>query len=64
MYWNFLEENQSHFSKNHRMAMPMRTLAKRTQEAKDTAKEVTEYVRTQMSKGMKLDPVELESIKA
>ena len=64
MYWNFLEENQSHFAKNHRMAMPMRTLAKRTQEAKDTAKEVTEYVRTQMSKGLKLDPVELESIKA
>tara|TARA_B110001452_G_scaffold265395_1_gene269954 strand:- start:921 stop:2498 length:1578 start_codon:yes stop_codon:yes gene_type:complete len=63
MYWNFLDENQSHFSKNHRMAMPMRTLAKRTQEAKETAKEVTEYVRLQMSQGLKLDPAVLESIK-
>ena len=33
------------------MAMPMRTLAKRTQQAKDTAKEVTHYVRQQMTKG-------------
>ena len=63
MYWNFLEENQMHFAKNHRMAMPMRTLAKRTQQAKDTAKEVTEYVRTQMSQGMELDPEILEAIK-
>ncbi|MEZ7993884.1 MAG: cryptochrome/photolyase family protein, partial [Candidatus Poseidoniaceae archaeon] len=44
MYWNFLEENKFHFSNNHRMAMPMRTLAKRTQQAKDSASEVTEYV--------------------
>jgi len=64
MYWNFLEENQMHFAKNHRMAMPMRTLAKRTQQAKDTAREVTEYVRTQMSQGMELDPEILEGIKA
>lgn len=64
MYWNFLEENQTHFSKNHRMAMPMRTLAKRTQQAKDTAKEVTEYVRIQMSEGKELDPVILEGIKS
>jgi deoxyribodipyrimidine photolyase-related protein len=64
MYWNFLEENQSHFTKNHRMAMPMRTLTKRTQQAKDTAREVTEYVRTQMSQGMQLDPEILERIKA
>lgn len=64
MYWNFLEENQTHFTKNHRMAMPMRTLAKRTQQAKDTAREVTEYVRTQMSQGMQLDPEILEGIKA
>ncbi len=63
MYWNFLEENQSHFSKNHRMAMPMRTLAKRTQEAKDSAKEVTDYVRLQISQGLKLNPQVLESIK-
>ncbi|MDC0556596.1 cryptochrome/photolyase family protein [Candidatus Poseidoniaceae archaeon] len=64
MYWNFLEENQMHFPKNHRMAMPMRSLAKRTQQAKDTAREVTEYVRTQMSQGMELDPEILERIKA
>ncbi|MBT3656938.1 MAG: deoxyribodipyrimidine photolyase [Euryarchaeota archaeon] len=64
MYWNFLEENQIHFAKNHRMAMPMRTLSKRTQQAKDTAREVTEYVRTQMSQGMELDPEILEGIKA
>ena len=64
MYWNFLEENQTHFTKNHRMAMPMRTLAKRSQQAKNTAREVTEYVRTQMSQGMQLDPEILEGIKA
>jgi|TARA_B110000967_G_C18856997_1_gene547817 deoxyribodipyrimidine photolyase-related protein len=64
MYWNFLEENKFHFSNNHRMAMPMRTLAKRTQQAKDSASEVTEYVRLQMGKGLKLDPMVLESIKS
>ncbi len=64
MYWNFLEENQDHFRGNHRMAMPMRTLAKRTQQAKDTAKEVTHYVRQQMTKGEILDPVILQSIKS
>ena len=46
------------------MAMPMRTLAKRTQQAKDTAKEVTHYVRSQMTKGEVLDPSILESIKS
>ena len=64
MYWNFLEENKFHFSNNHRMAMPMRTLAKRTQQAKDSASEVTEYVRLQMGKGLKLDPMVLKSIKS
>ena len=64
MYWNFLEENQDHFRGNHRMAMPMRTLAKRTQQAKDTAKEVTHYVRQQMTKGEILDPSILASIKS
>lgn len=64
MYWNFLEENKFHFSNNHRMAMPMRSLAKRTQQAKDSASEVTEYVRLQMGKGLKLDPMVLESIKS
>jgi deoxyribodipyrimidine photolyase-related protein len=64
MYWNFLEENKFHFNNNHRMAMPMRTLAKRTQQAKDSASEVTEYVRLQMGKGLKLDPMVLESIKS
>ena len=64
MYWNFLEENQDHFRGNHRMAMPMRTLAKRTQQAKDTAKEVTHYVRQQMRNGLTLDAATLESIKS
>ena len=64
MYWNFLEENQDHFRGNHRMAMPMRTLAKRTQHAKDTAKEVTHYVRQQMTKGEVLDSGILQSIKS
>ncbi|NCF97496.1 MAG: deoxyribodipyrimidine photolyase [Euryarchaeota archaeon] len=64
MYWNFLEENQDHFSNNHRMAMPMRTLAKRTHQAKDTAKEVTQYVRGQMSRGLELDPTILEGLKS
>ena len=64
MYWNFLEENQEHFRGNHRMAMPMRTLAKRTQQAKDTAREVTHYVRQQMTNGERLDPGILESIKS
>jgi len=44
--------------------MPMRTLAKRTHQAKDTAKEVTQYVRGQMSRGLELDPIILEGIKS
>ena len=46
------------------MARPMLTLAERTQQAKDTAKEVTHYVRQQMTKGELLDPSILESIKS
>jgi len=64
MYWNFLEENQEHFSNNHRMSMPMRALAKRQQETKNKSKAITAYVRKQLSKGQKLDSRELEEIKS
>tara|TARA_B100001769_G_scaffold38235_1_gene25974 strand:- start:125 stop:1747 length:1623 start_codon:yes stop_codon:yes gene_type:complete len=64
MYWNFLEENQEHFSNNHRMSMPMRALAKRQQETKDKSKAVTAYVRKQLSQGQKLDSRELEELKS
>ena len=64
LYWNFLEENKDHFSGNHRMAMPMRMLAKRTDEAKKTANDVTNYVRRRMAKGLILEPSILEEIKS
>ncbi len=64
MYWNFLEENKDTFSNNHRMFMPMRTLSKRTLLAKNSSKMVTEYVRSQLSQGLQLDPLIIESIKS
>ena len=63
MYWNFLEENKGIFSNNHRMSMPMRALSKRTSLTKNNSKQVTEYVRSQLSKGLELDPLIIESIK-
>ena len=64
MYWNFLDENQSYFSNNHRMSMALRASAKRTPDAKHRARAVTEYVREQLSKGLELEPVTLESLKS
>ncbi len=64
MYWNFLEEKKSNFLNNHRMSMPMRALSKRTQKAKDTSKEVTDYVRLRLSQGLELDSKILEEIKS
>ena len=55
MYWNFRRKPNS-LQRKPQIAVPMRTLAKRTQQAKDTAKEVTHYVRQQMTKGEVLDP--------
>jgi deoxyribodipyrimidine photolyase-related protein len=36
LYWRFMMVNESRLAKNPRMAMPYRTLAKMTQERRDT----------------------------
>ena len=64
MYWNFLEDNKNLFEGNVRLAMPLRTLAKKSADAKQLSLEVTTYVRETLAKGERLDPSILESIKS
>jgi deoxyribodipyrimidine photolyase-like uncharacterized protein len=64
MYWDFLEVNKEHFNKNHRMFMPMRSLAKRDASKIEKSRTVVEYVRSKLSEGLVLDSAELEKIKS
>ncbi len=64
MYWDFLEVNKDHFSKNHRMFMPMRSLAKRDISKIEKSRKVVEYVRKQLDEGLTLHPAELEKLKS
>ena len=64
MYWNFLDENKHLFEGNIRLAMPLRTLSKKSKEAKQSSKEVTAYVRQQLSLGEKLDEQVLVTMKS
>ena len=64
MYWNFLQENNAQFVKNHRMSMPIRMLAKRDESKIQGYKSVTDYVRSQLGKGETLDPKHLEMLKS
>ena len=64
MYWNFLNENKEHFEGNHRMMMPMRNLAKKTNEVISKNKEITDYVRKTLSQGRKLEKTVLLNLKS
>ena len=64
MYWNFLNENKEHFEGNHRMMMPMRNLAKKTNEVILKNKEITDYVRKTLSEGRKLEKTVLLNLKS
>ena len=63
MYWNFLNENKEKFEGNHRMMMPMRNLAKKTEIINQTNKNITEYVRKTLEKGRKIQHSELLRLK-
>ena len=64
MYWNFLNESKDHFEGNHRMLMPMRNLAKKTNEVISRNKEITDYVRKTLSEGRKLEKTVLLNLKS
>ena len=63
MYWNFLNENKEKFEGNHRMMMPMRNLAKKTEIINQTNKNITEYVRKTLEDGRKIQHSELLRLK-
>jgi len=64
MYWNFLDKNKDLFEGNIRLAMPLRTLGKKSEEAKQMSQNVTNYVIDTLAEGKKLESKTLESIKS
>lgn len=64
MYWNFLDKNKDLFEGNIRLAMPLRTLGKKSEESKQVSKNVTNYVIDTLAEGKKLESKTLESIKS
>lgn len=54
MYWAYFERHKAAFSGNHRLAMTLRTLAKRSEEKKQHDRESFEYVVRTLGEGKSL----------
>lgn len=61
LYWDFLDRHGEHFEGNQRMAMPLRSSAKRSTTKKDEDRRVFEHVRQTLVRG---DIVNPESVAA
>lgn len=60
MYWNFLARNREHLAGNMRIAMPMRSLAKRHAAKQDEDARITSMVREVLARGERLSPAHFE----
>ncbi len=56
LYWSFLDRNQQQLTGNPRVAMPLRSLAKRPAARRDHDRRVTEWVRDTLAAGKALRP--------
>jgi deoxyribodipyrimidine photolyase-like uncharacterized protein len=51
LYWAFIERHKSAFEGNIRMAMPLRSLAKRSDDKKEQDKLAVDYILSTLSRG-------------
>ena len=56
LYWAFLDRNRAALEGNHRMAMPLRSLARRTEEQRAADRVVFESTRAALARGEALEP--------
>jgi len=54
MYWAYFERHKDAFAGNHRLAMTLRTLAKRSDEKKQIDQETFEHVTRTLGEGKSL----------
>ncbi|MEO0650117.1 MAG: deoxyribodipyrimidine photolyase, partial [Planctomycetota bacterium] len=59
LYWAFLERNAERLEGNVRIAMPLRSLQKRSDAKRETDRKVYEYVKRRLAAGERLDPDEI-----
>ncbi|MHC4262888.1 MAG: cryptochrome/photolyase family protein [Planctomycetota bacterium] len=59
LYWSFLSRNEERLRGNVRVAMPLRSLAKRSGEQRELDERVYEHVRRTLADGERLDPEEM-----
>jgi deoxyribodipyrimidine photolyase-related protein len=62
LYWAFLDRHSPSFDGNHRMAMAMKNIAKRSQEEKERDQATFEHVRTMLTSGKTLRPEGVSSL--
>lgn len=60
LYWNFLERNREVLAGNHRVAMPLRSLEKRSEEQRRSDASVAHLVRAKLAAGARLTPAGLD----
>lgn len=58
-YWNFLARNEDRLAGNQRIAMPLRSSAKRSVVEKDRDRETVERVRAMLGRGERVEPESL-----
>ncbi|MDJ0849354.1 MAG: cryptochrome/photolyase family protein [Myxococcota bacterium] len=56
LYWSFMDRNQEHLAGNQRVAMPLRSLAKRPAKRRDHDRRVAKWVRDTLAKRETLRP--------
>ena len=56
MYWAFLERNQDRLKGNQRLAMPLRSLAKRTEAARNEDRRIARLVQITLREGGAVTP--------
>lgn len=56
LYWSFLERNEPHLRDNPRVAMPLRSLARRPDERRRHDRDVHDWVRATLAAGERLAP--------
>ncbi len=61
LYWAFLDRNRERLAGNVRVAMPLRSLAKRAPEQLTLDRRVREHVRERLTAGERLTPADLPS---
>ena len=63
LYWAFLDRHGAHFEGNHRMAMPLRSAAKREPDKRAEDARVFGFVRSRLLDGVAVTPDDLRAVR-